>query len=59
MGKKTSLTTKMSFYHSGKMSIFPKGITHDFPHKFIMFKYVLNKKKLSRLQKCHFNILGT
>ena len=25
------------------MSIFPKGITHDFPHKFIMFKYVLNK----------------
>ena len=26
------------------MSIFPKGITHDFPHKF-MFKYVLNKKK--------------
>ena len=25
------------------MSIFPKGITHDFPHKF-MFKYVLNKK---------------
>ena len=26
------------------MSIFPKGITHDFPNKFIMFKYVLNKK---------------
>ena len=55
------------------MSIFPKGVTHDFRQnlKFLpsliffekdldmMSNNVLNKKKgLSRIQKCHFNIVG-
>ena len=29
-GKKTFLTSKTSFQHSGTMSIFAKGLTHNF-----------------------------
>ena len=32
--KKTFEYTKMSFKHSGTMSIFPKALTHDFQQKF-------------------------
>ena len=32
--KKTSYTTKMSFKHTGKMSIVLKGVTRDFSQKF-------------------------
>ena len=42
---------KMSFQHSGKMCIFPKGLTHDFPQKFeissdldMMMNNVLKRK---------------
>ena len=54
------------------MTIFLKGVTPDFRQKFeillsliffekdlhMMSNNVLNKKGLSRLQKCHFNIVG-
>ena len=55
------------------MSIFLKGLTHDFCQKFVsslsvivfekdlvmMFNNVQNgETRLSRLQKCHFNTVG-
>ena len=33
-GKKGFLDNNISFQHSKQMSIFPRGLTHDFPQKF-------------------------
>ena len=50
-GKKGFFDNNISFKHSKKISIFPKGLTHDFPQKFeisgdldMMMNNVLNRK---------------
>ena len=54
----------MSLKHNGIVSIFQKGLTHDFHQKFksssdlyMTFNYILDEKKLSRLQKCQSKIV--